>query len=78
MDAAEYKHVVLGVIFLKYISDAFKEVARANIFFRVRSTLRICPIHPRMETSMCFFSRSFVFSSFITCGNIQYLRFDVL
>ena len=25
MDAAEYKHVVLGVIFLKYISDAFSE-----------------------------------------------------
>jgi type I restriction enzyme M protein len=25
MDAAEYKHVVLGLIFLKYISDAFKE-----------------------------------------------------
>ena len=25
MDAAEYKHVVLGVIFLKYISDAFVE-----------------------------------------------------
>lgn len=26
MDASEYKHVVLGLIFLKYISDAFKEV----------------------------------------------------
>jgi type I restriction enzyme M protein len=26
MDAAEYKHVVLGLIFLKYISDAFGEV----------------------------------------------------
>jgi len=26
MDAAEYKHVVLGLIFLKYISDAFEEV----------------------------------------------------
>src|SRR3989454_4531179 len=23
MDAAEYKHVVLGLVFLKYISDAF-------------------------------------------------------
>lgn len=29
-DAAEYKHVVLGLIFLKYISDAF-EVATCNI-----------------------------------------------
>ena len=23
MDAAEYKHIVLGLIFLKYIADAF-------------------------------------------------------
>ncbi len=30
MDAAEYKHVVLGLIFLKYISDAFEE-HRANV-----------------------------------------------
>ncbi|MBP7388777.1 MAG: SAM-dependent DNA methyltransferase [Chitinophagales bacterium] len=26
MDAAEYKHILLGMIFLKYISDAFEEV----------------------------------------------------
>ena len=26
MDASEYKHVVLGLVFLKYISDAFNEV----------------------------------------------------
>ena len=26
MDAAEYKHVVLGLILLKYISDAFEEM----------------------------------------------------
>lgn len=25
LDAADYKHVVLGLIFLKYISDAFEE-----------------------------------------------------
>ena len=30
MDAAEYKHVVLGLIFIKYISDAFEEM-RANL-----------------------------------------------
>lgn len=30
IDAAEYKHVVLGLIFLKYISDAF-EVRRATL-----------------------------------------------
>lgn len=29
MDAAEYKHVVLGLIFLKYISDAFIETYNA-------------------------------------------------
>jgi len=28
MDAAEYKHVVLGLIFLKYITDAFNELHR--------------------------------------------------
>ncbi|MDQ7827003.1 MAG: class I SAM-dependent DNA methyltransferase [Candidatus Eremiobacteraeota bacterium] len=28
LDAAEYKHVVLGLIFLKYISDAFEEKQR--------------------------------------------------
>ena len=26
MDASEYKHVVLGLIFLKYISDSFEEL----------------------------------------------------
>ena len=26
IDAAEYKHVVQGLIFLKYISDAFEEM----------------------------------------------------
>ncbi|MBI4261570.1 MAG: type I restriction-modification system subunit M N-terminal domain-containing protein, partial [Actinobacteria bacterium] len=30
MDAAEYKHVVLGLVFLKYISDAF-EAQRAKL-----------------------------------------------
>ena len=26
MDAAEYKHIVLGLIFLKYISDRFEDL----------------------------------------------------
>jgi len=26
IDAAEYKHIVLGLIFLKYISEAFEEL----------------------------------------------------
>jgi type I restriction enzyme M protein len=29
IDAAEYKHIVLGLIFLKYISDAFEELHEA-------------------------------------------------
>lgn len=29
VDAAEYKHVVLGLIFLKYVSDAFVERKQA-------------------------------------------------
>ena len=28
IDAAEYKHIVLGLIFLKYISDAFEDLHR--------------------------------------------------
>jgi len=34
MDAAEYKHLVLGLIFLKYISDTFAE-HRANVLVMV-------------------------------------------
>src|SRR5579859_3999744 len=30
LDAAEYKHVVLGLIFLKYVSDSFEE-SRASL-----------------------------------------------
>ena len=26
IDAAEYKHIVLGLMFLKYISDSFEEM----------------------------------------------------
>ena len=38
MDAAEYKHVVLGLIFLKYVSDAFEETpyGRARRVSRTR------------------------------------------
>jgi len=31
MDAAEYKHVCLGLLFLKYISDAFEEKHAARL-----------------------------------------------
>ena len=33
IDAAEYKHIVLGLIFLKYISDSFEELYRRIILF---------------------------------------------
>ncbi len=45
MDAAEYKHIVLGLIFLKYISDAFEEMylklkeVRGNMPGPIRKTL---------------------------------------
>lgn len=26
IDAAEYKHIVMGLVFLKYISDSFEEL----------------------------------------------------
>jgi len=43
MDAAEYKHVVLGLIFLKYISDAFQErrLTLAKEFSNPKSDLYI-------------------------------------
>ena len=44
MDASEYKHVVLGLIFLKYISDAFGEVYVGEE--------NIQPQIPRMSTKM--------------------------
>ena len=36
MDAAEYKHVVLGLIFLKYISDSFEEL-RGTLTKRIQN-----------------------------------------
>ncbi|MFZ4538439.1 type I restriction-modification system subunit M N-terminal domain-containing protein [Propionivibrio sp.] len=38
MDAAEYKHVVLGLIFLKYISDSHPFGAREEL--RISSSRR--------------------------------------
>ena len=40
MDAGEYKHVVLGLIFLKYISDAFEEKHAALVKEKVRRPRR--------------------------------------
>ena len=45
MDAAEYKHVVLGLIFLKYISDAFEEAYAKLELERMRAPT------PRTRTS---------------------------
>jgi type I restriction enzyme M protein len=38
MDAAEYKHLVLGLIFIKYISDSF-EVHKTSLIQRLRNPL---------------------------------------
>ncbi|OGH57654.1 MAG: N-6 DNA methylase [Candidatus Lindowbacteria bacterium RIFCSPLOWO2_12_FULL_62_27] len=38
MDAAEYKHVALGLIFLKYISDAFEELHTKLVSAKSRGT----------------------------------------
>jgi type I restriction-modification system DNA methylase subunit len=38
MDAAEYKHVVLGLIFLKYVSDAFEEQHDGRVSLRKASS----------------------------------------
>lgn len=38
MDTAEYKHVVLGLIFLKYISDAFEEQHARFVAERAQGT----------------------------------------
>ena len=51
MDAAEYKHVVLGLIFLKYISDAFEakhaelEALKKDLLGAARSPLAIPQVH---------------------------------
>src|SRR3982074_2744902 len=39
MDAAEYKHVVLGLIFLKDISDAFEEQHPYEVETQTRSSV---------------------------------------
>ncbi len=45
MDAAEYKHVVLGLIFLKYVSDAFEE-AQAQLVAEAEHNRGIDPEDP--------------------------------
>ena len=45
MDAAEYKHVVLGLIFLKYISDAF-EAKHAELEAQKSQGARSCSSTP--------------------------------
>ena len=48
MDAAEYKHVVLGLIFLKYISDAFD-----SKHVRVLITVKTYLSRPSRMTNWC-------------------------
>lgn len=56
MDAAEYKHIVLGLIFLKYISDSFKELYQSlsedplsdaeDKDNYIAETVFLCPLSP--------------------------------
>ncbi len=51
MDAAEYKHVVLGLIFLKYISDAFeaKHADLTGLASEARTRKTRTSIRPRIS-----------------------------
>jgi len=53
MDAAEYKHVVLGLIFLKYISDAFEEQHAKLEAERKRGALPDSPGGCRSRSVLC-------------------------
>ena len=44
IDAAEYKHVVLGLIFLKYISDAFEARRSKAISLLMSSAISTTPL----------------------------------
>src|SRR3990167_6110934 len=56
MDAAEYKHVVLGLIFIKYISDAFEEMRAKLIAGKGEYTRRICR---KRQLRQCWRRRNF-------------------
>ena len=47
MDAAEYKHVVLGLIFLKYISDTAGKCRMSNV--ECRNPNSECPAYSPFE-----------------------------
>ena len=49
MDASEYKHVVLGLIFLKYISDTFDERYQRRVTDSRKTATNI----PRKACSLC-------------------------
>jgi type I restriction-modification system DNA methylase subunit len=52
MDPSEYKHVALGLIFLKYISDAFKE--RRKRVTRWRLGIQVDDLEDRLlSLSLC-------------------------
>jgi type I restriction-modification system DNA methylase subunit len=59
MDAAEYKHVVLGLIFLKYISDAF-EAKHAELEAEKKKApiQRIRTVHRRAQDGHAHRSRA--------------------
>ncbi|ANE55641.1 type I restriction-modification system subunit M N-terminal domain-containing protein [Methylomonas sp. DH-1] len=44
MDAAEYKHLVLGPIFVKYISYSFNARMLGSMISRVQAALTVSPV----------------------------------
>jgi len=53
MDATEYNHVVLGLIFLKYISDAFEEQHAELEAYRAEGADREDPDEYRAKSIFC-------------------------
>src|SRR5215208_6882433 len=49
MDPAEYKHVVLGLIFLKYISDAFEEKREQLVLFTADPSSEVYVNEPELR-----------------------------
>ena len=54
IESAEYKHVVLGLIFLKYLSDAFEE-RRARLLEEQEEDPGVDPEHPEEYTAKAVF-----------------------
>ena len=82
MDASEYKNVVLGLIFLKYISDRFDEKHRELVAEGDGSKKILMSIHPKESFSFLLvrggtrfrlrrIHRKLALSSMMPCGPLR-------